>query len=153
MENNNLELKLKHCKEKLGWVCDNHGNVINRSGKIIGSVDENGYKKSLIVIDGKAMNIKMHQYIWFWFKGEVPTIIDHINQVKHDNRIENLRIVTKQQNCWNNSANGYSFHILKNKWQASIRVDGVLKHLGLFGTKEEARQAYLDAKAIWHKID
>ena len=77
MNNNNLELKLVHCKEKLGWTCDTKGNVYNKVGKIIGSVDELGYKRASIVVDGKAMNIKLHQYIWYYFKMVSLVKVEH----------------------------------------------------------------------------
>ena len=39
-----------------------------------------------------------------------------------------------------------------NKWKAQIRLDGKLKHLGYFVNEEDARNAYLNAKLIYHKI-
>ena len=79
--------------------------------------------------------------------------IDHINHVKIDNRVENLRIVTCQQNQFNQSnTKGYTFNKDCNKYQAQIRVNGVQKNLGVFNTPEEARERYLQEKAIMHII-
>ena len=145
-----LERKLQHCVETLNWKADLQGNIYNRHGKKIGTDDT--YKRVSICVDGKSTHIKVHQFVYYYFTNVVPTCIDHINQDKLDNRFENLRLVTRQQNAFNNKAKGYSWHKNKNKWQASIRLNGKLYHLGLFSTQEEARQAYLKAKSIMHKI-
>jgi hypothetical protein len=79
--------------------------------------------------------------------------VDHINGVKHDNRLENLRLVTHQQNHFNETkAKGYCWNKHANKWMAYIALDRRKIHLGLFTVEEDARQAYLDAKIIYHKI-
>ena len=79
--------------------------------------------------------------------------IDHINRIRTDNRVENLRIVTQQQNAFNcSNTKGYYFRKDRNKYRAYIRVNGILKHLGYFDTKEEAHERYLQEKAIMHII-
>ena len=76
--------------------------------------------------------------------------IDHIDRNKSNNHISNFRPATVQQNQFNTDAKGYTKR--KNKWEASIRLDGKYIYLGLFDTKEEAHQAYLNAKPIYHKF-
>ena len=81
--------------------------------------------------------------------------IDHICGTKpKDNRIENLRILNHHQNLMNNLhfAKGYYFDKRRNKYQAKIRINSKLKYLGYHDTPEEAREAYLKAKAIHHII-
>ncbi len=79
--------------------------------------------------------------------------VDHRNGIRHDNRFENLRLVTHQQNQFNyTKALGYSWDKQNNKWQAKIKLDGRTIYLGRFVIEEDARQAYLDAKLIHHKI-
>lgn len=81
--------------------------------------------------------------------------IDHINRNKLDNQKTNLRHCTHAQNGKNRSNNtgrstkGVSFHTTKEVWQAYIRVDYKLIHLGYFNTQEEAKAAYQIA-AIEH---
>jgi hypothetical protein len=95
---------------------------------------------------------KAHNLVWFYFHGVFPTnVIDHINGNRLDNRIENLRDVTRQQNSWNlqkakrNSKSGYlgvDWKPERNKWRAQIRVGGKKKLIGYFATAEEASVAY-----------
>jgi len=77
--------------------------------------------------------------------------IDHINGNKLCNHVDNLRIVSHQENHHNRTtAKGYCFHKRDKKWHARIRVNNKQIHLGLFNTEEEARQAYLEAKLKFH---
>jgi len=77
-------------------------------------------------------------------------IIDHIDRNPSNNNIENLRVVTNQQNLWNQDRKGYSFHKTNRKYRARIMVDGKDKHLGLFENPEDAHQAYVEAKKKYH---
>ena len=78
--------------------------------------------------------------------------IDHINRVKTDNRLVNLRLSTHQKNQFNTDAKGYCWDENVNKWRAYIMLDGKSKFLGHFDEKEDAHQAYLNAKPIYHVI-
>ena len=81
--------------------------------------------------------------------------IDHICGVKPlDNRIENLRILNNQQNSCNNIhwAKGYYYVKGVNKYQARIKINGVVICLGYHDTTEEAREAYLKGKKIHHNV-
>lgn len=92
---------------------------------------------------------KSHRLAWFYFYNEIPYKIDHINHIKNDNRIVNLRNTNHNTNCKNKSMSknntsghcGVYFHSKNNKWTSSIRVNGKQKHLGSFNSKLEAIQA------------
>ena len=73
---------------------------------------------------------------------------DHIDHDTLDNRRFNIRIVTNQENQQNNRAKGYTKR--GSKYEARIRVKGILIYLGLFNTRSEARAAYFTAKRIYH---
>lgn len=112
----------------------------------------NGYK--VINVDKKTY--RAHNLVWFYFHGTWPTkVLDHINGNPLDNRIENLRDVTRQQNSWNlqkakrNSKSGYlgvCWRPTKKKWKAEIRINGKKVWLGHFDTAQEASDAYQRAK-------
>lgn len=109
-------------------------------GKPIGSVTVDGYYRS-------SKNL-VHRLVWLYFYGELPKgCIDHINGVRIDNRIDNLRIATKLQNSWNRkNARGYTYLKGRNKYKAQIRIGGKHINLGHFDKEEDAMNAYLVAK-------
>ena len=76
--------------------------------------------------------------------------VDHINRDTTCNSADNLRVVTAQQNQFNRGAKGYSWDKSRGKWRARIKIDGRQTHLGLFDNEEDAHQAYLAAKAVYH---
>jgi hypothetical protein len=87
--------------------------------------------------------------------------IDHINGVRDDNRIANLRVVSPQENLRNASMRsdntsgvcGVYWHKQTEKWQARIKVDGRFKHLGLFTSIEAAAAARAEASVKYGYTD
>lgn len=78
---------------------------------------------------------------------------DHINHDTLDNQRSNLRIVTKQQNQWNQkNPKGYSWDSKLGKYHAYLRVNGKSKHLGYFSNAIDAHEAYLQGKLRYHCI-
>jgi hypothetical protein len=79
--------------------------------------------------------------------------IDHKNGNTTDNRIANLRNVTHQQNhCNRTRAKGYSWNKQAKKWHAEIKLNHKKIYLGCYDLEEDARNAYLEAKKIYHII-
>ena len=77
--------------------------------------------------------------------------IDHFDNDKNNNNIENLRIVNNSENAQNRlSTKGYCFHKHSNKYRAYINVNNKAHYLGYYDTPEEAREAYLIAKNKYH---
>ena len=90
---------------------------------------------------------KAHNLAWLFHHGAWPAkSVDHINGVRDDNRIANLRLATPQQQRFNaerapNNTSGYSgvsWRKTRGKWWARIKIDKITKHLGYFTSKEEA---------------
>jgi hypothetical protein len=81
-------------------------------------------------------------------------IVDHINGNTLDNRRENLRFVTHQQNAFNKkSASKFGFSGVRKSgksWSALISVSGTDIALGTYETKEEAAAAYNAASMTLH---
>lgn len=146
------EDKINMALEK-GITCNiNTGKVYGvRGNELIGKI--NGYISIKMKNNKKLYDLKAHQFIFYKAYGKVVDCIDHINGNKTDNRIENLREVTQQQNQHNRTtAKGYSWNKISKKWQAHIRLNNKGIHLGVFDKEEDARSAYLNAKDIYHII-
>ena len=102
-------------------------------------------------------NVGLHRII-MGLKDQKELHIDHINHDTLDNRKDNLRIVTPQQNAYNknvykNNESGYTgVHLYKpsGKYMAYIKADGKRKHLGYYKTIEEAYKAYVRASHELH---
>ena len=114
----------------------------------------------LIFNQKKRYEIRLHRLIywlhnphWDILDTNQNNLIDHIDGNPKNNNIENLRVVTNQENQWNQTrAKGYYWDKINKKWRASIKFNKIHKHLGHFELEEDARQAYLDAKKIYHII-
>jgi hypothetical protein len=107
--------------------------------------------------DGKTFTV--HRFIWEFVNGPTPDgmHIDHVNRDAHDNRIDNLRIVTPSQNAQNRAhkggSSGYrgvSWSKQHRQWLAQIMVGRKRKFLGLFKDEQDAADAYIKAAAIYH---
>lgn len=94
---------------------------------------------------------RAHRIIWEIHNGMIPKKmqIDHINHIRDDNRIENLRLVNSLENGMNqgiaiNNTSGVTGVVwvsARGKWMAQIRVKGKNIYLGLFSDFNSARKA------------
>ena len=117
-------------------------------------VSSHGYLHVNLSSNGKNKIHAIHRLLGICFLNCPPHMhVDHIDGNRLNNDLTNLRVVTPQQNQWNaHKAKGYCWKKASNKWVAQIGVNGKRKFLGLYDTKEDARAAYLAAKAIYHLI-
>lgn len=129
-----------------------------KAGGLAGSRNRGGYR--IIGIDYRLY--QAHRLAWLYIHGEWPKHeIDHINGVRDDNRIDNLRGATHAENHQNRKKStrntsgflGVSWYPATKKWRSRIRTNRKLKSLGLFDTPESAHAAYLSAKAALHTFN
>lgn len=114
-----------------------------KAGSQAGSLDSEGYRS--LQINGKK--IRATSVIWFLVKGYWPDEVDHIDRNPDNNRWNNLREVTHQQNCLNRNrklpSSGFrGVYARGKKWQAKITTKGHTENLGIFETPELASEAY-----------
>ncbi len=125
------------------------------AGSVAGCLSKHtGYV--LVRVNKKLM--RAHRVVWMMIYNEVPSEIDHIDGNRSNNRIENLRILSRSENNQNrgvqkNNISGFtgvSFDSSRSKWVAKIQLNGKTTHLGRFGSLDDAKQAYADAKQKMH---
>ena len=129
------------------------GLIYSRLKKILKKHDTKGYFVIGLTYNQKSYKLLAHQFAWYYIHKECVEQLDHINGVRDDNRMCNLRSVTRQQNQWNRkTAKGYSWSKEKSKWRSQIQLNKKNIHVGYYKSEQEARNAYLAAKEIYHKI-
>jgi hypothetical protein len=114
-------------------------------GQLAGDVKKNGYR--YIVLNKKRY--LAHRLIFLFHYGYLPEFIDHIDNNKTNNQIENLRQATKNQNAQNkkmsktnkSGVKGVSWHNKANKWQSEVVVNGQWFYCGLHKTIESATKS------------
>lgn len=141
-----LEEKIKFFIDRDFTYDENTGDVKGPSGKIL-TAKRGGYI-CMTGYPGKV-TIYAHQF-GYYCKYNVVGMIDHIDRDRSNNKIDNLHIVSHQEN--NNNKFGKGYEKKGNKFQSRIVVNRKRIHLGMFCTEQQARQAYLDAKKIYHNV-
>lgn len=118
------------------------------AGSVIGTKDKNGY----LITHFNGRPWKVHHLVWIYHHGSKPEMIDHINRIPGDNRIENLRESTKSLNAYNtglaanntSGSKGVSWNRRLQKWHAYIGSKKTRRHIGFFQTLQEAKNARLN---------
>ncbi len=149
--------RLKHLfsyDAETGLFVSNVRRGPQKAGTVAGTINSRGY----IIIRVDTKNYAAHRLAWVFAYGEWPIgYIDHMNGVKTDNRLCNLRCVNQSENIQNvskphiDNVSGY-LGVSKNKkkWRAKIVLGGTIYRLGTWPTTHEAHAAYLGAKSVLH---
>lgn len=126
-------------------------SAATKAGSVAGTLHPQGY----IMVHVKHTNYAAHRLAWLFTYGEWPDYTDHINGVRSDNRITNLRSVTNTENLQAHRKArtdsvakllGVCYRKDTGKWQARIQRNGKQKSLGLFASPEAAHAAYAAEK-------
>lgn len=111
------------------------------AGDVAGS-SNHGY----LDVKYKGVHYLVHRLVWLITTGEWPVNeIDHINGIRDDNRISNLREATSRENklnlkCHRKGKLAYTTYVgARGKWMARTpRIEGRQKNIGYYNTMEEA---------------
>lgn len=145
---------LKLAVEKGFTYNPENGIVTTPTGVETKRTTVNGYIHLSLYQNKKRYSFLGHQFAWYFMYKNLPNCIDHINQSKIDNRIVNLRSVTKSQNAMNRiNVKGVSYCKRSNKWVSYIMVNYKKIHLGSFKNKDEALNCYKINKIKYHIIN
>lgn len=124
------------------WLTDRPGGRV-KAGDVAGTTHYSGYR--YVTVSG--ITVTEHRLAWFYVYGRWPSgDIDHINRLRGDNRLCNLRETTRAENCQNqplrksnkSGVTGVYYHKMSAKWAASISINKKQIHLGVYDTMEEA---------------
>jgi len=123
-----------------------------KEGDVIGGINDKGYLRTYV----NNKHYKVHRLIFMMFHGYMPVEIDHINGIKNDNRIENLREVNHSQNQWNKPKTKRSSTGVKGitseygKWRVRIAVNKKRISVGIFEDLELAELVAIEARNKFH---
>lgn len=131
------------------------GDLIWRSsGKLAGTPHDWGYYRTQI---GNKLYYN-HRLIFCMHHGYVPKIIDHIDGVRTNNRIENLRVATPSQNLQNSKrridnksgTKGVSWDNSRSQWAVRIKVGSIYRYFGRYQDLELAELVATEAREKYH---
>lgn len=125
----------------------------NKTEKILKPAkNSNGYMQVVLCKSDIKKGVTIHQLIAMTFLGHEPCghglVVDHINNDKTDNRLDNLQVVTHRFNVYKTQGKGtskykgVSWFKDRNKWRTQININGKFNHLGYFNCELAAHQAY-----------
>ena len=138
------------------YQISNLGNVKSikfKKEKILKAPMNTGYRVVCLSLNNKNKVLYVHQLVAMAFLNHTPNgynglIVDHINNIKTDNRLENLQLISNRENtskdrkgctskytgvCWNKR---------NNKWLSQIIINGKTKYIGCFNCELEAHLEY-----------
>jgi hypothetical protein len=124
----------------------------NNLGYLLVGLCSNGLKKTMRVHTLVAMAFLNHKS-----DGTNKIVVDHINNIKTDNRLVNLQLISQRENISKDKKNGTSQYTgvcwdkSKNKWKTEIKIDDKKKHLGYFTDEYEAHLEYEKALKMYHE--
>ena len=138
--------------ERLSSIGRSLPEKILKPGKV-----KKGYLIVVLCKESKTKTFNLHQLVAQSFLNHTPSghdvVIDHIDNDKSNNRVDNLQLTTNRHNsskdkdknkttskytgvCWDKSV---------NKWRADIKINGKQKYLGLFTCEYSAHLVYQEA--------
>jgi hypothetical protein len=145
--------EFKIIKDFENYEISNLGNIRNiKTNKILkNSINSNGYKITSMFKNNKFKKHYIHRLIALTFipNPDKKKCVDHINNNRLDNDINNLRWVTLSENSHNaklstlntSGVKGVYWNKENNKWHAQIRLNCKKYHIGYYEEKEEAIKA------------
>ena len=142
-----------------GYLIGNQGSIISKrfNRPLAYKTNKNGYHCVCLSIDTKHYHLSVHRLIGIaWISNpENKSQIDHINRIRTDNRISNLRWATSEENCNNKTPSvlpssrnksgvrGLNYDTRWDLWYVNKSIDGVRQRKGF--KKREDALAFLES--------
>lgn len=123
---------------------------------LIQTTNTRGYKRVILSVNSVKKTKMIHVLVAETFlnhnsKNEDLIVVDHKNNIKSDNKLSNLQLITHRENTSKDKKNtsskytGVCFRKSRGYWQSAIRINGKIKHLGYFKDELKASEAYQNA--------
>lgn len=139
-------------EDNTNYSVSNLGNVKNNdTGRILKQIISNGYPIVNLSKKGKYKNYRVHRLIGLAFipNPQNKPFIDHIDNNRTNNNIDNLRWCNNQENTWNRQLSsksisgfkGVNYCKHKKRWRAVMKVNGKTCHIGYYNNIEDAVKA------------
>lgn len=140
------------------YQVSNLGNVKSFKrgrGRLLKPSKSTGYYTVILSRDNIKEGRYIHQLMAIAFlgykTGNRSLVVDHINDIKTDNRLDNLQVITQRNNAYKTQGRysskfkGVTWHKISNKWLAQISVNNKRISLGLRDSEKEAHLLYQKA--------
>lgn len=138
------------------YKVSNLGNVfsIRNNINLKKCFDKDKYHQVTLTVNGKSKSKRVHRLVIEAFEGKSSLHVDHINGVKTDNRLSNLRYVTPRINNMHRTTMkrgfvGVKYYQELDKWSSSISIEGKFYYMGVYEDKEKALEIYNKAVDDW----
>lgn len=127
------------------------GNVKNlKTGQIMKTHDNGkGYLKVRLTKDKKYFSFYVHRLVLLTFIGsEEGKVVDHINGVRNDNHLSNLRYLSNRDNTVRGGKKNCKSSLRGvakdgERFRSTITIEGKRYFLGRFDTEQEAHETYI----------
>lgn len=140
-----------------GHLINKIDRVLNKTGSRAGYCYKNGYRT--IFLNNKTYS--EHVLIWILHYGSIHDDwnIDHINGIKNDNRLFNLRLVPHRYNLQNQKmSNKKSYSMIPgviyekriNRFRVRLMVDGIYKSFGTYADVKDAEKMCIDMRRLYY---
>lgn len=151
-------------KDVVGYECkyqvSNFGNVkslnyrrTNKEEILKQFLNRDGYFQVVLCKNSKIKAFNVHVLVAMCFLNHIPDgthnlVVDHKNNIKIDNKVSNLNLITHRKNT-SKDRKGYTSKYIgvcwakqHGKWKAQIQINGKIKNIGYFTNEIEASKSY-----------
>ena len=130
------------------YQISNYGNILSlNTNSLMKPYINKGRKQIHLYKNDKRKKYYIHQLVAMAFLNHKPCglnlVVDHVDNNPLNNRLDNLQLISQRENSSKDKTDvGISWNKRRNKWRASIRINGKQKNLGRYVNKQDALNAY-----------